>query len=240
MDRLMFILFYFKLYPTQDLLGVLFEQSQPWAHKWVHRLTPVVEDALGRKMELPLRPKATMEELQARCPGLIFLLDGVERPILRPQESEAQKVNYSGKKKHHTRKHVVVTSEQTKEIVVLGTAQGVSCHDKQALDQSGLSFPAGSVVYEDKGFQGHEELGVHIIRPKKKPKGRELSLVDHVRNGEISTVRVRVEHAIRGAKIFRISKDTYRNRKKGFEDRSMLISAGLYNHRLRGAMKQAA
>lgn len=240
MDRLMFILVYFKMYPTQDLLGVLFGQSQPWANKWVHRLAGCLEDALGRKMELPLRPTATLEELQARCPELRFVLDGTERPIQRPKEDEAQKANYSGKKKRHTRKKLVVSSQRTKQIVVLGDTEPGSCHDKKALDNSQLTFPGGSIVYEDKGFVGHVEPGVLILRPKKKPRGGELSSADRLRNQEISSIRVGVEHSIRGMQIFRISKETYRNRKEGFEDRSLRCSAGLYNHRISGAMRPAA
>lgn len=144
------------MYPTQDLLGVLFGQSQPWANKWVHRLTPYLEAALGRKMELPLRPAtATLDELAAKCPEAIFVLDGTERPIERPKDDETQKANYSGKKKRHTHKKLVVSSQRTKKIVIMGETERGSTHDKKALDKSGLAFPGGSIVYEDKGFVGH-------------------------------------------------------------------------------------
>lgn len=46
-----------------------------------------------------------------------FEIDGVERPINRPQDKEKQKENYSGKKKRHTRKNVAV-SAQKKDITV--------------------------------------------------------------------------------------------------------------------------
>jgi hypothetical protein len=241
MDRLMFILVYFKMYPTQDLLGVLFGQSQPWANKWVHCLTPYLEAGLGRKMALPLRPAtATLQELVARCPEMIFVLDGTERPIERPKDDQKQKANYSGKKKRHTHKKLIVSSQHTKKIVVMGETEPGSTHDKKALDKSGLAFPGGSVVYEDKGFVGHVEPGVLLVRPKKKPKGAELSDADRACNQEISSLRVVVEHSIRGMKIFRISKEVYRNRKEGFEDRSMRCSGGLYNHRVSQAMRLAA
>jgi hypothetical protein len=42
-DRLVFILLYFKQYPTQDLLGLLFGQTQPWAHKWIHRMAAPIK-----------------------------------------------------------------------------------------------------------------------------------------------------------------------------------------------------
>lgn len=39
-DKLVFILFYFKAYPTREVLGFLFGFGQPPANEWVHRLTP--------------------------------------------------------------------------------------------------------------------------------------------------------------------------------------------------------
>ena len=53
--KLVFILMYFKLYPLQEVMGLLFGFNQWEANRWVHRLTPVLEKALGRRMELPAR-----------------------------------------------------------------------------------------------------------------------------------------------------------------------------------------
>lgn len=95
-------------------------------------------------------------------------------------------------------------------------------------------------MYEDKGFEGHQEPALLILRPKRKPKGKELDQADHTRNQEISMVRVNVEHSIRGVKIFRIAKDVYRNHKEKFDDQSMLFCCGLYHHRLLGQRVEAA
>ncbi|MBD2428736.1 transposase family protein, partial [Phormidium sp. FACHB-1136] len=38
-DKLLFILVYFRLYPTQAVQGFLFGISQAQANEWVHRLT---------------------------------------------------------------------------------------------------------------------------------------------------------------------------------------------------------
>jgi len=46
-DKLVFILFYFKFYPTQEVLGFLFGLGQPQANEWIHRLTPILNAALG-------------------------------------------------------------------------------------------------------------------------------------------------------------------------------------------------
>ncbi len=46
--KLVFILFYFKCYPLQEVMGLLFCMSQPQACEWIKRLTPLVNVVLGR------------------------------------------------------------------------------------------------------------------------------------------------------------------------------------------------
>ena len=46
-DKLVFLLFYFRQYPTQETLAFLFGFSQGQACQWIHRLTPIVNRALG-------------------------------------------------------------------------------------------------------------------------------------------------------------------------------------------------
>ncbi len=88
--KLVFILMYFKLYPLQEVMGLLFGFNQSEANRWVHRLTPVLEKALGRRMELPARTPADLARVLAQCPGLEFVLDGVERPVRRPKDNDRQ------------------------------------------------------------------------------------------------------------------------------------------------------
>ncbi|MCX5964482.1 MAG: transposase family protein [Cyanobacteria bacterium] len=45
-DKLLFILVYFRLYPTQEVQGHLFGIGQAQANEWVHRLTRV-HNSLG-------------------------------------------------------------------------------------------------------------------------------------------------------------------------------------------------
>ncbi|MCJ7632768.1 transposase family protein [Candidatus Bathyarchaeota archaeon] len=39
--KLLFILFYFKLYPVQEVQGYLFGMGQAQGWDWIHRLTPI-------------------------------------------------------------------------------------------------------------------------------------------------------------------------------------------------------
>jgi hypothetical protein len=104
-------------------------------------------------------------------------------------------------------------------------------HDKKICDEEGITVPAGSDLYRDSGFQGHEMPGVNIHQPQKKPRGGELRVVDKVQNRLISRVRVVVEHVIAGVKRCRIVKDIFRNTKEAYEDRVIELACGLHNFR---------
>jgi len=50
-DKLLFILFYFRHYPTQAVQGFLFGIGQAQANVWVHRLTGGLNQALGYEQQ---------------------------------------------------------------------------------------------------------------------------------------------------------------------------------------------
>jgi hypothetical protein len=90
-DKLLFILFYFRQYPTQEVQGFFFGMSQGQANLWIHRLTPVLQEALGYEKQLPARKAAQAAEVLAACPDLEFIIDATERQIARPKDKEQQK-----------------------------------------------------------------------------------------------------------------------------------------------------
>jgi hypothetical protein len=90
------------------------------------------------------------------------------------------------------------------------------------------------VLIQDTGFQGFNLKDVAIIQPKKKPRGGELSYADKLRNRLISSIQVRIEHAIGGVNRYRIvkDKDKLRNWKSGFRDLVFETCCGLHDFRL--------
>ena len=83
----------------------------------------------------------------------------------------------------------------------------------------------------DSGYQGLATRHPQTCLPVKKPKGSELSLEQKAHNRALGRFRVAVEHVVRSFKIWRILKETYRNRRKRFALRFNLI-AGLINANL--------
>jgi hypothetical protein len=231
-DKMVFILVYFRHYPVQVLQGFLFGMGQSQANEWIHRLTPLLEAALGQRCYLPARPTKDLTTLLAACPGLEFILDGTERPVRRAKDPHRQQAQYSGKKKRHTVKNVVISDKRTRKIKGLSATVAGKTHDKKLADEAGVDFPLGSRLWKDSGFQGYEPEGVSTFQPKKKPKGGELTAEEKAENQRIARERIGVEHSIGGVKVYGIVREVFRNLKGGFEDVVMVIACGLHNLRL--------
>lgn len=235
--KLFFILFYFKAYPTFDILGWLFDLERGRSNRWVHRLQGILETALGQKMVLPERKIESIEQFLERFPQVKeVILDGTERPIQRPKDQNQQKEHYSGKKKRHTRKHITGTT-RAKRVIVLSKARAGKVHDKRQLDEEDMvgNIPDEVAVEGDLGFQGLHNEFVNIHLPHKKPRGKELSEQQKQENKEFSRQRVVCEHAHAGIKRYNAVTDVYRNRVPDFDDRLMLTAAGLWNFYLEAA-----
>ncbi len=231
-QRLFFILFYLKTYPLQQVIAVLFGMSLSQTNIWIHRLSKVMKKAIGEGSYLPERDPAASEEALKECPGLSFVIDGTEREIQRPKEPEKQKIFYSGKKKAHTVKNIVIADACSRKVIYLsGTYEGKK-HDKKICDGENPAFPGGSTVFKDTGFQGYEPADTVCHQPEKKPRGKELPAEDKIFNKMISGVRVIAEHVIAGVKRLRIVKDVLRNTKEGFADPVMETACGLHNLRV--------
>jgi hypothetical protein len=231
-DKLVFILFYFRLYPVQMAQGFFFGMGQPQANEWIHRLSPVLRMALGYDLQLPARRPRDIKALLESCPGLAFIIDGTERPIRRPTDPARQRANFSGKRKRHTRKNNVITDKRTGKVKGLSPTVEGKRHDKKLADEQDGAFPPGSTLWKDTGFQGYEPNKVKTLQPTKKPKGRDLSPDEKAANTAISRDRILIEHTLGGVKVFRIVHDVFRNVREGFDDLVMEIACGLHNFRL--------
>lgn len=230
-DKLLFILVYFRLYPTQEVQGFLFGMSQAQANEWIHRLSSVLNQALGYEKQLPEREPANLEAVLDVCPSLEFMIDGTERPINRPQDKEERKTYYSGKKKAHTVKNNIISERGGKVLFLSDTYEGKK-HDKKIADEEGYQFPEGSKLWQDTGFQGFAPVGVIIKQPNKKTRNAELTDAQKQENRQISKVRVEVEHQIGGIKRCQIVVQKFRNWVDHYVDDVMETACGLHNFRL--------
>lgn len=238
-DKLLFILVYVRMYPLLFLHGMMFNLSESNACFWVHEYLPILDKTLNFAHKKPLRPRGrNLEELIAEFPELVelgLLGDGTERPTRKPKNKDQRKSWYSGKKKRHTRKNVLLTRPDNNQIIYLGKTRNGSIHDKTAIDDEDLHpgiwktpIPLGV----DLGFEGLNIPGFKPILPTKKPKGKELSEVQKSQNRTFSQIRVKVENAICGVKRSHAVSDIYRNITEGMDDLLMSVACGLHNVRV--------
>ena len=99
-EKLFYILFYIKTYPTFDMAGFIFNVNRSQTNRWMHALLPLLEKALDRRVVLPKRQIQSMEEFMQLFPDVqdVFV-DATERRVQRPQDDTKQNRLYSGKKK---------------------------------------------------------------------------------------------------------------------------------------------
>lgn len=235
--KLFFILFYYKAYPTQDVMGLLFGLTQGQVSHWVGRLTALA----GRLLPLhqPARKARALREILEAEPEIDeVILDGTERRLPRPKHAGRQRRYYSGRKKRHTVKNVIVTAQG--QVRWCSRTVPGRRHDKAVTEQERLRLPAGVTVLGDSGFAGLDAGAATLVTPWKKPKGRRLHWQRRAFNRRLARDRVRVEHTLASVKRLRILRDEFRNRRKGMVDEVMGIGCALHNYRWSSRQAAAA
>jgi hypothetical protein len=172
-DKLLFVLVYLKTYPLQVVHGQMFDMSQSSASAWLHFLMPVLAEALDRLGVMPERDGAQVarhERRQAAAPDLI--VDGVERRRQRPKNPQIQAMHYSGKKKTHSDKNLVVSETRSKRVSYLSPTYPGAANDKTLAEYLDLHYPPGTTLRSDLGFEGYTPADCVHLQPKKSPSSR--------------------------------------------------------------------
>lgn len=172
-DKLLFILVYQKTYPLQTMHGLQFELSQPQTNYWIHRLMPILRASLAEMGMTPVRdPQAVAATPLGHEPAPDLLIDGSERRRQRPKDAHQQAEAYSGKKKTHTDKNILLANAHSHKVVYLSPTENGKKHDKKIADEQAIAYPKGATLGKDTGFQGYEPEGVLTFQPKKSPKDK--------------------------------------------------------------------
>ncbi|WP_293116782.1 transposase family protein [Okeania sp. SIO1I7] len=110
------------------------------------------------------------------------------------------------------RKHLAAV-DQNKQVLVLSQDRVGKLHDKKFHDQEKLigNIPVEIPIEVDSGFQGIQHQYENIRIPHKKTKGGELTEHQKSENRNLSSSRVRCEHAFAGVKRYGAVSQIYRN-----------------------------
>lgn len=241
-NKLFFILYYLKNYPTFDVLGFIFGMSPSKAHENIMKLVPILKRANKTLQILPKQHFKDADKFsQAIENNKNIAIDATEREHFRHQNNKQQRQHFSGKKQRHTVKNTVIADTPCEGILFVGKTVPGSRQDyallKQEFDPCEDGFKS-VIVSVDLGYQGIKKdylsPGNIRIPHKKPPKSKRhptpsLTTKQKKENKLMSRIRVAVEHAIGGMKNFHILTIKFRNRLKNFANEAILLSSSLWN-----------
>ena len=166
-QKLLFVLVYQKSYPVQSIMGELFGISQSQANEWIHTLLPILKQALDDLGYEPERDPKKFKESEQGPEGTNAIIDGTERRRQRPKDAKKQALYYSGKKKIHSEKNVVIATVKKKRVSYLSQTYPGKTHDKKVAETENIAYPEYMTLLKDTGFQGYEPKVYKTVQPKK-------------------------------------------------------------------------
>ena len=246
-DKLFFILLFFKTSSIQQQLAAEFEMDQGHVSRWIKVLLPLLNQAI---VDLHCQAARTMDELvrlfrqrqepsgsdEAEVRVESLHVDVTARPIGRNVDDQAQKKDFSQKHYEHSVKNTVLCDEY-QFIHFAGPTWLGSMHDKTMIMEELPNLnPLESYdlwFSKDKGYQGYQPQGVHLLEPFKAVRERTLTEIEKEYNAWINSSRVVVEHAISGVKRLRLLALPMRYWRHDLRDLFFQIGCGLHNLRVR-------
>ena len=231
-QKLFFLLVYMKSNSLQTFQGASFGISQSKVSKIYRSLLGVLDDTLKKMGLSPCRNGEDLIHVLAKHKHQIYWYDGTETPIQRNSDRDAQEQEFSGKKRGHRLKNLVLCNV-FQEILYLSPTEAGSIHDKTLADEYPILLPKGSILKQDLGFIGHAPQGVIIEQPYKKPPKQELDFGKMIYNKIFSSTRIIIEHANSGFKRLRMMKDVIRIHSFQIRDTLRAVACSLHNLRVK-------
>ena len=136
-DHLLVLLILCRCAITQDFMACLYRTDKSTVSRTLRRIEALAVRVLG------ISPTIRVSRQEAEA----LIIDCTEQPIQRP--SRKQRCWYSGKKKRHTIKTEIVTTEMGRIVSISKPAPG-RVHDLE-IRRRGPPLPSDSRVYADSG-----------------------------------------------------------------------------------------
>ena len=153
------------------------------------------------------------------------IIDVTESKIDRPIKN--QEKWYSGKKKAHTIKTQVEIGLDSLLIYSIDFAKG-STHDFKLFKESKKDYSQNTPILADMGYLGITKVHRNSLIPIKSSKLHKLEDYEKWYNGEVSKLRIAIEHVNAYLKKFKMFSTRFRNRRKKF-NLYMSFICGIYN-----------
>lgn len=233
-DLICYTLIILKSGITFDFAGYLVRFDRSRAHRQFSNGLSLLHYVLEDQDFLPTRFFDSPDDFdQYFDKKQVIIIDATEQRLQRPQDKEYQKEAYSGKKKSHTIKSMIISTLDRKIHYVSRSYVG-STHDysllKAEFDPEFTWFD-GYQVRVDLGYVGFAKdypKSTAFI-PAKKPRKAELTKEQKEHNRKLAKERIYVEHTIGGMKRYDILSNTARTHDVELYDQMSGTCAGLWN-----------
>ncbi|MBM3130382.1 MAG: transposase family protein, partial [Chloroflexi bacterium] len=85
---------------------------------------------------------------------------------------EKQALYYSGKKKAHSDKNVIIANTRSRRVGYLSPTYTGKTHDKKVADREQIVYPKRAILRKDTAFQAYEPRVQQTHQPKKNRVGK--------------------------------------------------------------------
>ncbi len=233
-ERLLMTLVWLRLYLTGDAVGVLFAVDKSTVSRYTRPVLRLLRNHGQDTLGWPEEARASLDEVDEvdEADG-VAIVDATEQRVERAQDNATQRAHYSGKKKAHTRKTLVVVNERGRLRYVSPSVPG-SIHDLTLVRQSGTleEIPPDLSLMADSGFQGLQNDAPErsVALPYKGSQAHPLTPEQKLHNALLSRIRIVVENTLAEMKHFRILADVFRHPLDRYDSIFVAI-AGVVTHR---------
>ena len=240
--RLVMALVWLRLYPTYEVLGVLFALDRANARDNVLDVLATLETLADFPFERPStdrKKKRSVDAVMDAFPDVRLVIDTKEQRIQRPTstpENDAQKPYYSGKKKCHTLKTEIGVLPDGQIGAVSTSVPGGATHDLVLLRRTGLigRLDEEEAAMLDKAYVGLAKDYPHIrlYIPFKASRNHPLTEEQKASNRLLAKYRIVVEHTNAQLNQFPVLAQVYRHARES-HPRTVRVVSLLINQRIR-------
>jgi len=233
-QRILLVLVWLRIYPTHEVMGMLFHLDQSTIGRRVAALLPLLRQVARQALRDPPTEerKRTWPDLLRDFPEVVRLLDATEQRTRRPKDPDEQRRYYSGKRHTHMIKtQVTITPDQ--QVCDVSHSVPGSVNDLTLLRQSGTvhRLLSGRAMM-DAGYQGiANDVGAErIVQAHRASRGHPLTDEQKAENRLLAKSRVRIEHVMADLKVYQVLSQVYRHARDRYND-CFLTVAALSNRR---------
>jgi len=195
-------LVWLRLSLTGDAVGVLFDVDKRTVSRYTRPLLRLLRDQGRETLGWP-------EEAEG-----VAIIDATAQRVERSHDHATQKAHYSGKKKAHTRKTLIVVNERGR-LRSVSPSVPRSVHDLTLLRQCGTleEIPSTLSLMADSGFHGlHNDAPERSVAlPDKGSTAHPLTPEQKLHNAHLSRIRIVVANTLAAMKHVRILADVFRH-----------------------------